>query len=157
MSVARSFTWRNVTLQNGARLDLGDASVETLLDDRQSWPAPGGLIIDGFTYNGLESEAGSRVDGRAVCASDDRNAVDSRLRWLALQPPGFYSQPYNELAKYYSGIGDDAAAATVLVAEEDDRYQRMGILGRLSGDFLRTTIGSATGRCWRSTGRYWLF
>lgn len=141
MSVARSFTWRNVTLQNGARLDLGEASVETLLDDRQSWPAPGGLIIDGFTYNGLESEAGSRVDGRAVYASDDRNAVDSRLRWLALQPPGFYSQPYNELAKYYSGIGDDAAAATVLVAEEDDRYQRMGILGRLSGDFLRTTIG----------------
>lgn len=141
MSVARSFTWRNVTLQNGARLDLGDASVETLLDDRQSWPAPGGLIIDGFTYNGLESEAGSRVDGRAVYASDDRNAVESRLRWLALQPPGFYSQPYNELAKYYSGVGDDAAAATVLVAEEDDRYQRMGILGRLSGDFLRTTIG----------------
>ena len=60
---------------------------------------------------------------------------------MALQPPGFYSQPYNELAKYYSGIGDDAAATTVLVAEEDDRYQRMGLLGRLSGDFLRATIG----------------
>jgi hypothetical protein len=136
MTVARSFTWRNVTLQNGAQLDLRDASVEALLDDQQSWPAPGRLNIDGFTYNGLESEAGSRVDGRAY-----RNAVESRLRWLALQPPGFYSQPYNELAKYYSGTGDDAAAATVLVAEEDDRYQRMGLLGRLSGDFLRATIG----------------
>jgi hypothetical protein len=141
MSVVRSFTWRDVTLQNGARLDLGDASVQALLDDEQSWPAPGRLTIDGFTYNGLESQAGSRVDGRARYASDDRNAVDSRLRWLALQPPGFYSQPYNELAKYYSGIGDDAAATTVLVAEEDDRYQRMGLLGRLSGDFLRATIG----------------
>ncbi len=141
MTVARSFTWRNVTLQNGARLDLRDASVEALLDDQQSWPAPGRLNIDGFTYNGLESEAGSRVDGRARFESDDRNAVDSRLRWLALQPPGFYSQPYNELAKYYSGTGDDAAAATVLVAGEDDRYQRMGLLGRLSGDFLRATIG----------------
>lgn len=141
MSVARSFTWHNVTLQNGARLDLGDASVEALLDDEQSWPAPGRLIIDGFTYNGLESEVGSRVDGQAQYASDDRNAVDSRLRWLSLQPPGFHSQPYNELAKYYVGSGDDAAAATVLVAEEDDRYQRKGLLGRLSGDFLRATIG----------------
>ncbi len=141
MTVARSFTWRNVTLQNGARLDLRDASVEALLDDQQSWPAPGKLNIDGFTYNGLESEAGNRVDMRARFESDDRNAVESRLRWLALQPPGFYSQPYNELAKYYSGTGDDAAAATVLVAGEDDRYQRMGLLGRLSGDFLRATIG----------------
>ena len=25
----------------------------------------------------------------------------SRLRWLALQPSGFHSEPYNELAKYY--------------------------------------------------------
>jgi len=141
MTVARSFTWRNVTLQNGARLDLRDASVEALLDDQQSWPAPGKLIVDGFIYNGLESEAGNRVEKRARFESDERNAVDSRLRWLALQPPGFYSQPYNELAKYYSGTGDDAAAATVLVAEEDDRYQRMGLLGRLSGDFLRATIG----------------
>jgi hypothetical protein len=141
MSVMRSFTWRNVILQNGARLDLRDASVEALLDDEQSWPAPGNLVIDGFTYNGLESEAGSRVDGPTRFESAERNAVDSRLRWLALQPPGFYSQPYNELAKYYSGTGDDAAAATVLVAEEDDRYQRMGLLGRLSGDFLRATIG----------------
>src|SRR3984957_5531313 len=141
MTVARSFTWRNVTLQNGARLDLGDAAVEALLDDEQSWPAPGQLIIDGFTYNGLESQSGNRVDRRGQYASAHRNAVDSRLRWLALQPPGFYSQPYNELAKYYSGTGDDAAAATVLVAEEDDRYQRMGLLGRLSGDFLRATIG----------------
>jgi hypothetical protein len=141
MTVARSFTWRNVTLQNGARLDLRDATVEALLDDEQSWPAPGELIIDGFAYNALESEAGTRVDKRTRFESDERNAVDSRLRWLALQPPGFYSQPYNELAKYYSGTGDDAAAATVLVAEEDDRYQRMGLLGRLSGDFLRATIG----------------
>ena len=141
MSVARSFTWRNVILQNGARLDLRDASVEALLDDAQSWPAPGRLIIDGFTYNALESEAGNRVDGQALDESDDRNAVNNRLRWLSLQPPGFYSQPYNELAKYYAGVGDDAAAVTVLVAEEDDRYQRKGLLGRLSGDFLRATVG----------------
>ncbi len=62
MSVARAFTWHNVTLENGARLDLGDASVESLLDDEKSWPAPGKLIIDGFTYNGLESGTANLAD-----------------------------------------------------------------------------------------------
>lgn len=142
MSVVRAFTWRNVTLQNGAVLDLSDASVEVLLDDEKSWPAPGRLIIDGFSYAGLSSESANRGTGaREDYEPGDRNAVESRLRWLALQPPGFHSQPYNVLAKYYLGSGEDAAAATVQIAEEDDRYSRLGFFGRLSGDFLKATIG----------------
>jgi hypothetical protein len=141
MSVVRAFTWRNITLRNGALLDLGDASVGALLDDEQSWPAPGKLIIDGFTYNDLSSETEDHLDKSAQKAANDRNSVENRLRWLALQPPGFYSQPYNELAKYYIGSGQDAAAVTVYIAEEDDRYTRLGLLGRLWGGFLKSTIG----------------
>ena len=141
ISVARAFTWHNVTLTNGAQLDLGDASVGLLLDDEKSWPAPGRLFIDGLTYNGLSSETDNRIDGLAHDAPGTRNAIDSRLRWLALQPPGFHSEPYNELAKYYSGSGEDAAAVTVLIAKEDDRYMRLGLFGRLWGAFLRATIG----------------
>ena len=93
MSVARSFTWRNVILQNGARLDLRDASVEALLDDEQSWPAPGRLIIDGFTYNALESEAGNRVDGQALDESDDRNAVDEDTNITSGSSPVYSGRP----------------------------------------------------------------
>ena len=141
MSVVRAFTWRNVTLQNGAMLDLGDAAVGSLLDDAESWPAPGKLIIDGFSYNDLSSETENHADKRAQEAAAVRNSVANRLRWLALQPPGFYSQPYNELAKYYVSSGEDAAAVTVYIAEEDDRYTRSGWWGRMWGGFLKSTIG----------------
>ena len=125
MSVKRAFTWRNVTLQNGATLDLSGASVEWLLDEEKSWPAPGDLKIDGFQYTGLNSP----LD------------VKSRLKWLRLQPPGLHVQPYRELAKFYSDSGDDVSALQVLVAKEDARYLQYGWLGRVGGSFLKATIG----------------
>jgi hypothetical protein len=130
-----------VTLQNGAQLDLSDASVELLLDDERSWPAPGHLIIDGFTYNALSSINADRSDRPSRYAPGERGDTDRRLRWLALQPSGFHSQPYNQLAKFYGASGEEAAAVTVLIAEEDDRYTRLGLFGRLWGGFLKATIG----------------
>jgi hypothetical protein len=127
MSVKRAFTWRNVTLQNGATLDLGGASVEWLLDEEKSWPAPGDLRIDGFQYSGFGLEG--PLD------------VKSRLRWLRLQPPGLHVRTYRELAKFYADGGDDVSALQVLVAKEDARYLQYGWLGRVAGSFLKATIG----------------
>jgi hypothetical protein len=56
-------------------------------------------------------------------------------------PAGFHRQPYRELANVLRERGDDAGATTVLIAEEDARYSRYGMLGRLWGSFLRYTIG----------------
>jgi hypothetical protein len=143
MSVARTLIWRNVTLQNGAQVDLSDASVGVMLDDQRSWPEPGRLMIDGLTYNDLTSGSDSRTNKapQPQAVLEDGNTVDSRLRWLALQPPGFHSEPYNELAKYYASSGEETSAVTVFIAEEDDRYTRLGLFGRLWGGFLKATIG----------------
>jgi len=127
MSVKRAFTWRNVTLQNGATFDLSGASVEWLLDEEKSWPAPGDLRIDGFQYIGFGLD--SPLD------------VKSRLRWLRLQSPGLHVQSYRELAKFYGDGGDDVSALQVLVAKEDARYLQYGWLGRVGGSFLKATIG----------------
>jgi len=127
MSVKRAFTWRNVTLQNGATFDLSGASVEWLLDEEKSWPAPGDLRIDGFQYSGF--------------GLDSPNDVKSRLRWLRLQPPGLHVQTYRELAKFYGDGGDEVSALQVLVAKEDARYLQYGWLGRVGGSFLKATIG----------------
>ena len=141
MSVARAFIWRDVTLQNGAQLDLSNAAVALLIDDEMSWPLPGKLLLDGFSYDSLSSENEPPNDKPARDVPGDRNAVESRLRWLALQPPGFHSQPYSELARYYAGSGEDASAVTIFIAQEDDRYRRLGLFGRLWGGFLKATIG----------------
>jgi hypothetical protein len=118
---AKSLVWQNVALENGAVLNLDGASVGSLLDDPHSWPAPGNLSLDGFTYEHLP---------------DTR----SRLRWLALQPE-FHPQPYRQLAKVLREQGDDAGATSVLIAAENLRYASYGRASALWGGFLNATIG----------------
>lgn len=130
ISVKNALVWTNVTLPNGGFLNLTGASAEALIDDEQSWPTPGNLLIDGFTYGGF-----SRTS-QANAAGDAR----TRLRWLRLQS-GFHPQPYRQLAKVLRESGDEPGATEVLIASDDLNYRRFGLSGRLWGAFLNTTIG----------------
>jgi len=121
MSAKEALFWRNVTLENGAVLNLDGASVGVLFDDPHSWPAPGKLILDGFSYKRLP---------------DTR----SRLRWLALQPE-YHPQPYRQLAKVLREQGDEEGAIAVLVTSEDLRYASYSRASALWGGFLNATIG----------------
>ena len=115
--------WQNVALEDGAVLNLDGASVGFLFDDPHSWPAPGQLSLDGFTYEHL--------------AFPD---APSRLRWLALQPE-YHPQPYRQLAKVLREQGDEEGAIAVLVESENLRYESNGRASALWGDFLDATIG----------------
>ena len=121
----RILSWQQVELQKNAKLDLGSASADSMFDDEQSWPAPGNLILDNFTY-----QAVGPISDAAM-----------RLRWLARQPPGFHPQPYRELAKFLREAGDESGALKVLVAGDDARYAQLGGLGAAWGWFLKWTIG----------------
>ena len=124
LQVNGPFLWQSVVLENGATLDLSGASVLAMDDDEQSWPQPGKLLIDGLTYKtfGLVNKA------------------RSRLLWLALQPE-FHPQPYRQLARVLRANGDDAGAVSVLIAEQDARYQNSFLLRRIWAAFLKTTVG----------------
>ena len=124
LEVNGGFEWLNVDLENGATLDLTGASVFGFGDDQRSWPQPGKLLIDGFTYKGF----GGVKDARR------------RLQWVGLQPE-FHPQPYRQLAKVLRETGDDGGAVTVLIAAEDARYQKSNLLERLLASFLKVTIG----------------
>ena len=124
LQVNGAFGWQKVDLENGATLDLTDASVIALGDDQRSWPQPGKLLIDGFTYKSF----GSVKD------------PPSRLRWVALQPE-FHPQPYRQLAKVLRANGDDAGAVSVLIAEQDARFQNLHLIRRIWAAFLKTTVG----------------
>jgi hypothetical protein len=130
ISVKNALVWTHVSLPNGGFLYLMGASTEALIDDEKSWPSPGNLLLDGFTYSGFSQTDGTGAPGDA----------DTRLRWLRLQP-GFHPQPYTQLAKVLSESGDQAGAIQVLIASDDANYRRFGPLGRIWGGFLNTTIG----------------
>ena len=136
LSVGEGFFWQNVELENGAIFDLRDSSVSGLLDDESSWPQPGRLAIDGFTYGDFYA---GPTDAR------------SRLRWISLESRStlswfklegsFHPQPYHELAKVLRDRGDDAGARQVLISEERARYAGLSPPLRMWGAFVGAVIG----------------
>jgi hypothetical protein len=92
-------------------LDLRHAAIGVLHDDPAAWPDR--LYLDGLTYQALYP----------------RVPADQRLGWLARDPDGHQPQPYEQLAAYYTGVGEPAQARDVLYARE--RIQRQG-KGRVS-------------------------
>jgi hypothetical protein len=70
-------------------LNLMHAKVGRLVDDRQSWPEPGKLWLEGFQYDSLPQV---RVD------------VGARLKWIELQPKESFSfQSYDRSRRCCAG------------------------------------------------------
>jgi hypothetical protein len=109
-------------------LNLRHANTGQLLDTESSWPLPGQLEIDGFVYGGFAEPAPQAVQGR--------------LKWLALQP-GNPAQPYGHLATIYRNLGDEKSATKVSVEREwrRIRHDRLGPSRALAKLILGVTIG----------------
>jgi hypothetical protein len=124
-----SFYWVAITLTSRTLLDLADARASTLWDDQSSWPAPGNLMLSGFQYDSFGGD--SPVDAQ------------SRLAWLARQPPGFNAQPYAALAKALTAGGETDDATTVEIAQRvaQRREGGMGVFERAWNAMLQVTIG----------------
>jgi thiol-disulfide isomerase/thioredoxin len=126
MAVALRFEWGGgIVNPNETSLDLTNASVGTLVDDMQSWPPAGRLMLDGFTYTRIANAQN----------------VKTRLGWLARQKP-FTPQPYGQFAKVLRDEGDKDGARQVLFEAENlrSREQDKG-LSRLLSFTLRWSIG----------------
>ena len=110
-------------------LDLENARVVALWDDRPSWPAKGNLDLGGFTYG--EFGGDSPADSVA------------RLKWLALQPAGYHPQPYMELAHVLRESGRSEGSTSVLIAQRVDqrREGRLSLAAKAWNLLLEATIG----------------
>ncbi len=120
--------WVDVTRTAHTILDLSNVHAEGLSDDPGSWPAPGNLNIDGFVY-------GSLVDAPEDAAL--------RLKWLALEGPGYRPQPYQQLARVLAAAGDDGGATQVLIAQRAAQrsHGNLSRIERLWNLVLQLTIG----------------
>lgn len=49
--------------------------------------------------------------------SDPEPPVTQRIGWLMRDPDGYHPQPYEQLAAYYRGLGQDGNARRVLIAK----------------------------------------
>jgi hypothetical protein len=128
-AIAGPLYWVDIAHTPQTKLDLENASVASLFDDRASWPAPGNLDLDGFTYN--EFGGDSPADSAA------------RLQWLALQPGGYRPQPFAELAKALKQSGRTEGEVEVLIAQRIAQRQtgRLSMAARAWNLLLEGTIG----------------
>jgi hypothetical protein len=101
-TVKGNFSWDDVLDPRSARLDLINASVGALVDEKESWPERGHLRLDGFVYD--------RISGGPTDAP-------ARLEWIDRQKE-FTRQPYRQLAKVLREIGDEDGSKRVLFEME---------------------------------------
>jgi len=112
ITVGRILNWYGISPDSDITLDLRSARVGALDDEEKSWPKPGNLLLDGFTYDGIYGAA----------PTDATN----RIAWLSLQPTNqFLPQPYEQLASVLRRAGHEDDAREVLIAENRDRAGRV--------------------------------
>jgi len=116
-------------MRDGARFDgalsLNGTEVGLIVDEPASWPGPGDLLLNRFTYKGFLA---STVDAA------------SRLDWLARQDPmrwdeDFWPQPYEQLATVLGAMGHQEHARQVLF--EKEKLQRKARMRRAPTRFGR--------------------
>jgi len=127
-TIGGTLYWVEVKHTGKTTLDLENTRAGAVWDDEASWPAPGNLIVGGFVYGEI---AGGPGDAAA------------RLRWLALQPPGYRPQPYRQLAKVLGDTGREEGATDVRIAKEIAlrRHGNLSWLQRAWNLMLEATIG----------------
>jgi hypothetical protein len=125
VAIRGTLFWQGVEAKS---LDLINASAGSLVDDEESWPAKGNLLLDGFVYGQI--------------SGDSPRDAKTRLRWLQRQDP-FRPKPYRQLAKVLREAGDDSGARKVLFEMERRRRQVEDRRwhARLWGRVLKWTIG----------------
>jgi hypothetical protein len=119
-------------LRHGAKVDgmlsLNGAHVGLIVDEPESWPKPGDLLLNRFRYGGF---LGSPVDAR------------TRLDWLARQDPArqgedFWPQPYEQLSAVLVEMGYRDDARRILF--EKERLQRRAVRARAKAPWARTFL-----------------
>ncbi|WP_344467884.1 hypothetical protein [Kitasatospora kazusensis] len=100
-------------------------------DDLESWPSR--LNLDGFSYDSFSHylEARERIP---LLARQVRRGAPDRIG-------GFRAQPYEQLAAYYRGLGNDGEARTVLLAKQRALRRRLPWWQRVPGHLLDLLVG----------------
>ncbi|MBV8215059.1 MAG: hypothetical protein JOZ08_17770 [Verrucomicrobia bacterium] len=111
-TVGRNFQWWRVKSPEKAALDLRFTKVMHLRNDRDSWPPPGKLKLNGFTYEQIDANA-----------SPD---AKTQLAWLNRQSKEkFLPQPYEQLAAVLRKQGLDEDSRRVMVAKNEDHAKHV--------------------------------
>ncbi len=142
-TIRRELRIKKIVNPQHSRWDLRNASVDSLDDDGKSWPNPGNLRLDGFSYERFGSP--DFQDDSTTLPPD----LEARLEWLRLDtsnPP----RAYRNLASAYSKAGETLNSRETLFHLEDLLHRRrikearcavMKVVAWAWSQCLKVTIG----------------
>lgn len=115
-------------------VDLRHATAKVLADDEKTWPKPGKLALEGFTYQAVHGTCDAK----------------KRLKWLERERD-FHPQPYEQLARVLRQTGYVHGAQKILYAKNKRlrKAGRLGFRGWLKNLVLQFTVGYGY-RSWRA-------
>jgi hypothetical protein len=134
--IGGALQWKNVILRPNTALNLAHLKVGQLEDDEQSWPAPGMLVLDGFSYDAI---AGVPLDTHRR-----KGWLKAHLEYLSRQAPNdFTLQPHRQLADILRKSGYEDNAREVLIDMHKARRKQGGFSksGWIWSWILQGTIG----------------
>ena len=106
-TIDTSLSWEDLESPELTTWDLRYAKVKTLAPQRKSWPISGRLRISGLVFDELAEPAAP--------------LANAQLRWIQLQPSGrFTTQPYDQLAAVFRGMGLQDEATKVMIAKNKE-------------------------------------
>jgi hypothetical protein len=122
-----SFIWRELIGKPIGIVSLENAILSNIVDDKESWPEPGNLSIDGLKYDPFSSDVPANAE--------------SRLVWLNLRPPDDMSvQPYEQLISVFRQMGLEDDAREIAITKQKFIRKNLQGISRLWSWILDVTI-----------------
>ncbi|WP_455175147.1 hypothetical protein [Azospirillum largimobile] len=120
-----------------------NAKVYALVDDRESWPEPGCLVLDGFEYERI-----TRQDTINKNVANEKNLTlwEERLAWLCRQKSKhlgkeFRPQPFNQLINVLKRMGHDDDARQIAIQKQKFSRLSRPVIKRLPSYFMEVSCG----------------
>jgi hypothetical protein len=112
-TIRRALRLKRIVDPQQSSWDFRNASAGSIDDDQKSWPNPGGLFVDGFSYDGFGTVVVDSQGDPDNCPRD----LKSRLVWITLDTRNS-THAYKQLASVYSKVGDTLNSRETLYALE---------------------------------------
>jgi|GEM_PF-4128588 len=124
-----SFGLLQVALQHGdAVLDLRRSVTGTLHRLSGADGLPPRTFLEGFVYRSLTPPDRTKKE------------VESRLKWIAADPDGYSSHPYEQLREIYRATGFEDGARRVGIFSQQQRRRQLNLAGKTGSRFLGAVV-----------------
>jgi len=127
-----SLEWRSIRHPEKTTLILTRATAKSFLDEQDSWPAKGNLMVDGFVYDQMNLEVPRKLPDSATKTDGGGSDPTDRINWLKRQSETsqLLPQPWLQLAAFVKAQGNPTAAKHVIYEMKRIQARRYGVSRR---------------------------